>query len=526
LSRAVDFDLARELIRPSFTPAQRDAPALVELIVAGDEAIVMRATDAVVGLGAIGRDALEARLATELDDGAHARVVAAFGRLARRGDVEARARVIAELASEKLRVRRAAAMALGKLGSGGGDDVVIALTARWDATDVPPDERRTLAEALGKAGGAAALGRLRALEVGDDRELARLRDRAVLMAERDGRRGESSEVAVDVAPPMPVAVRLHCKPGLAGLLVDELRALAIEGRSDGDASVEVALAAPWQTLFASRLWATGGIRIPRPAGDPSASIVAALCAPATRALLAALTRGPIRWRLDLPHGRERSVVWRVARDVTAAAPELVNDPTATTWDVRVSDNAVELVPRRAHDPRFAYRVADIPAASHPTVAAAIAWLAAPRANERVWDPFCGSGLELVECARRGAGSVVGSDRDDTALAAARANLSEAGVAGDVLRGDALELRPPGAPVAVIATNPPLGGRIRGDAGALLVRALPHFARQLASGGRLVWITPAPRTTTPVARALGLVLARSIDVDLGGIRGQLERWNKR
>ncbi len=526
MSRAADFDLPRELIKPSFTPAQRDAPALVALIVAGDEAVVMRATDAIAGLGDVGRKALETRLATELEDGAHARVVAAFGRLARRGDVEARARLLAELASEKLRVRRAAAMALGKLGSGGGDDVLVALAARWDAAGVTPDERRTLAEALGKAGGSAALGRLRALDVGDDRELARLRDRAVLMAERDGRRGESSDVAVDVAPPTPVAVRLHCKPGLAGLLVDELRALAIEARGFGDASVEIALAAPWQTLFASRLWATGGIRIPRPAGDLSASIVAALCAPATRALLAALTRGPIRWRLDLPHGRERSVVWRVARDVTSAAPELVNDPTATTWDVRVSDEALELVPRRAHDPRFAYRVADVPAASHPTVAAAIAWLAAPGAGERVWDPFAARALSSSSAARRGAGSVVGSDRDDAALVAARANLAEAGIVGEATRGDALLFRPPGAPVAVIATNPPLGGRIRGDAGGLLVRALPHFVAQLASGGRLVWITPAPRTTTPVARSLGLAVVRSIDVDLGGIRGQLERWDKR
>ena len=78
------------------------------------------------------------------------------------------------------------------------------------------------------------------------------------------------------------------------------------------------------------------------------------------------------------------------------------------------------------------------------------------------------------------------------------------------------------PVDLIVTNPPLGSRVQVDAAALLADALPNLARHLAPGGRLVWITPAPRRTSPVAERLGLRLQRALAVDLGG---RLERWDR-
>jgi 23S rRNA G2445 N2-methylase RlmL len=213
--------------------------------------------------------------------------------------------------------------------------------------------------------------------------------------------------------------------------------------------------------------------------------------------------------------------------VTAAVADLINDPTATTWDVEVDDAtaALAIVPRRLDDPRFAYRVADVPAASHPTVAAALAWLAEARPDDRVWDPFCGSGVELVERTRRGPlRSLRGSDGDPTALDAARANLAAAGVTADLTLADARSHAP--GPVDLIITNPPLGSRVQLDAAALLISALPGLVRALAPRGRLVWITPSPRKTTPVAEQLGLTCSRRLSVDLGGVRGQLERWDRR
>jgi SAM-dependent methyltransferase len=404
------------------------------------------------------------------------------------------------------------------------DDARAALLARWDAGDAPPDERRVLVEALGKLGGPDVLARLRALAVGDDAELARRRDRAILMTDREALRDEVSTIAMDVPPPAPVTVLLRTRPGLEPLLLEELIKLGraahlIEG------GVELTLTASWFELFEARLWATAAVRLPSVELEPVA-LARAIASPGVRALLAAWTRGPIRWRLGFASGHKRSIVWRVARDVAAAAPELVNDPTATTWEFLVADSgALELVPRRLDDPRFRYRVADVPAASHPTVAAALAWLGETRASDRVWDPFCGSGVELVERSKRGAYRALhGTDLDEAALTAARANVAEIGLRPQLANADARTHA--AGPFDLIITNPPLGGRIRGDAGALLCDALPNFARQLAPGGRLVWITPAPRRTSPVAEGLGLQRVRSLAVDLGGMRGQVERWDRR
>ncbi len=538
MARAADFDLAKQLAQAGFTPAQRDAAALVELVVAGDEPTASRASVALAGLDA--HAVIEVRMAA-VDDGARARLVGALGLRARKGDGAAKASVIACAAGASSRARRAAIVALGKLAPDA--ETTAALLARWDAGDASPEEKRSLAEALGKLGGDAALARLRGADAGDDGELARRRDRALLMAERDAGRDVPSEIDASSPPLAPLTVRLGCRAGLAGLLAQELAALAAMSRGDralaptsrdaalapvirGDAAVDVTLAEPWHVLFASRLWATAGIRIALPPPkdeDLAAAITQALVAPAVRAQLAAWTRGPIRWRLGFAHGHKRAIVWRVAREVAARAPELINDPTATTWDVLVDDGALEIVPKKLADPRFAWRVADVPAASHPTVAAALARVAGARAGDRVWDPFVGSGAELIERAQLGPCTLIGSDLADDALAAARANLAAAQLTATLSRADACTHAP--GPVDLVITNPPLGSRVRVDAAGLLVAALPNLARQLAPGGRLVWITPATRKTSPAATALGLTRSVELAVDLGGVRGHLERWDR-
>lgn len=543
MARAVDFDLARELQRPGFTPARRDAPALVALI-AEDAPAATRAAPALAGLGAAGRTALLAALAGDAgaDEAPAGRLVTALGLVARTGDAEARAALIARTTDPRVRVRRAAIVALGKLGTDARaaselSDVRAALIARWDAADVPADERRALAEALGKIGGDDARSRLAALDPAGDRELARRRERALLMAGREAQRDAASTIVTDAAPPAPLRVRLRCRAGLAELLAAELATTPLGQRAGTDTApelvrvrddaVDVSLAAPWSTLFASRLWASAAIRIPLARRrDLETALVDTLTSAPVRELLRAWTRGAIRWRLGVAHGHQRALIWRVAKEVTRRAPELVNDPAQTTWDIRLDEDArtLELSPRRADDPRFAYRVAEVPAASHPTVAAALAYLAAPRPDDRVWDPFCGSALELVECARRGpVRALLGTDLDDTALAAARANLDAAGVRAELRRADARSHAP--GPVELVVTNPPLGSRVHVDAAALLESALPGFARALAPGGRLVWITPAAARTRPALERLGLVCARSLPVDLGGVRGRLERWDK-
>ena len=584
MARPKDWNLTAELARPGFTPARTDAPALVELIATGPEGSATKAMPALAGLGSAGRDAILARLATPIaDDGNAALLVQALGLHARTGDAEASAQLITLLGDPRVRVRRAAIVALGKLGastnvelrlgrdrrgedrrSGDGEVVVelrggdtrreadrrdeleaprAALIARWDAGDVTPDERRALAEALGKLGGDAALARLAALGTTDDKELSRRRDRALLMADRTAKRGEDSSIAIDRVPPRSLTVRLGCRPALGELLRTELVALDLGAsfvrKINQPDWVEVVLTAPWSTLHRSRLWVSAAIVLPlegladRTADAPgradevATAIVRTLTSPDVLTLLRDWTHGPIRWRLGMVHGHQRALVWKVAKEVTAIAPDLINDPTSTTWDVLADPDArtLSLIPRRIDDPRFSYRVAEVPAASTGSVAAALVWAADAHGGDRVWDPFCGSAVELVERARRGeVRSLLGTDIDPEAITAARANLAAAGVTAELAVADARTHAP--GPVDLIVTNPPLGSRVHVDAGALLVDALPNLVRALAPRGRIVWITPAHLKTTPAAIALGLELGRSLPVDLGGVRGRLERWNKR
>lgn len=243
-------------------------------------------------------------------------------------------------------------------------------------------------------------------------------------------------------------------------------------------------------------------------------------------VLRSFTRGPVRYRLAFASGgHRRGEVRAIARAVAARAPDLVNDPTHTDWEVLVDDGGLELRPRGLVDPRFAYRVADVPAASHPTIAAALARVAfqhAPDpAADLVWDPFCGSGLELIERARLGPSRrLVGSDVSAEALEAARANLASAGVAAELIQADALEGRI--GRVTTIITNPPMGRRVaRGHSVELLERFVVLAGEVLGPGGRLVWIAPSPRRTDGPAAAAGLLPHSRTPVDMGGFTAELQ-----
>ena len=224
------------------------------------------------------------------------------------------------------------------------------------------------------------------------------------MLERDASRADVSTIVTDV--PLPFVVRLHCKTGLGPLLAEEVGV-----PPESDAWIETRVRDAGRTCTATGCGAppASACRSPGPHRRRRSSASA-------RRVSARDDEGPIRWRLGFPSGHRRALVWQIAKDVAAAAPELVNDPTQTTWDVLVDDGVLELVPRRADDPRFAWRVAEVPAASHPTVAAALAFVAGARPGERVWDPFVGSGAELVERARLGPCTLLGTDISDDALA--------------------------------------------------------------------------------------------------------------
>ena len=529
-----DFALATRAREPGFTPSARDAPALFALAAGDDE---QAARDAARALSRL-EGALVAAAARELaGDDAARRAIACrlLGKRAPADDAATRL-LLGALGDGEERVRRAAASALGRIR--GRADVAQALAAAWrrDERGASPATRRAFIEALGKAGGAEAVAILASAaetKTGGDASLDRVLSRARVRATRTEQRSAPSSIDASRAPDAPVTLIFRCREGLEPLLADELGAvpgLARAATSEPGA-VRAELTGPLSRAFGARTALSFAIALrdePRSPGDDLAGRVArALTSPAARAAFARWTRGAARYRIAwVDGGHRRALVWSIAERVAEAAPDLVNDPTASAWEARVRERdgavSVELVPRALDDPRFAYRVRDVPAASHPTVAAALARVAGVRDDDVVWDPFVGSATDLIERARLGPfAALLGSDVDARALAAARENLAEARVDADLERGDALELTPRG--VTLILTNPPMGRRVlhHGAIPPLLERFVAHASRVLVPGGRLVWVSPVPEATRAAAAAHRLDVELSMEIDMGGFLASVQ-----
>jgi 23S rRNA G2445 N2-methylase RlmL len=546
--RAPDFDLDRAVAEPGFTPRHGDVPALVERV-AGDAENAALAERALLRVPALAADAVIAR-AHAVEPAARARLTRLAGKLASHAAGDALiAFLVTSLADGDERTRRAAATALGKARTPDVSRALADALAREPSTSV----RRALIQALGKTGGEEALALLDTLAPGGpaaerarpsgraEPEDARVHARARLMAERTLRRAEPAWIDVTCPPPAPVTVEVRCRAGLERLVIDELGAAArprLRRDEPGGTRVSAVLRAPLASMYRSRTMLSFAFALPEvpvPAsGDIAGPVIAALTSPAARQLLAHYTRGPARYRIAWARGgKRRALVFEIAAAVKERLPDLVNDPTQSLWDVIVYEGAsvvrVELAPRVA-DPRFAYRRQDVPASSHPTIAAALARTGGVRDDDVVWDPFVGSGLELCERSLLGPyRMIIGSDRDPAALAAAAANLSAAGVPAARLRllaGDATSFAPPLQPTLILS-NPPLGRRVERSSAlaATLDRFVEHAARLLAPHGRLVWIAPFPERALAVARRCLLAPTLVQAVDLGGFTASLQAFAK-
>ena len=527
---APDPRLADRVRDPGFTPRVRDVGALVDLL--GDDDLSKPVERAIGRVGAAALPTLKARL-TDARPPLRGRIVSAIGRL---GPDPAATRILVALlgdAGDDPKSRRNAAIALGKRQDA---EAAHALMEAWRAGP-GPELKRTLAAALGKVGGPEALALLEETSDTSDRELARISERASIMIARTASRG--SEAGLDASRTAPEAVDfvLTTRRGLEPLLAEELSAIRGVERiqAEGDGRVRGLLVASLASLFGARTWL--GVHFPVSGveggdGDaPAQAIARAVTSPAARRLLETWSVGPARYRIAwVDAGHRRAATWDAVRAIAARAPELVNDPTASTWEVRVGTRGgsveVALAPRALDDPRFAWRRRDVPAASHPTVAAALARIGGVVADDVVWDPFVGSGGELVERALLGPRkALIGTDVDPRALDAARANLKAAGFEATLERADALTHAPRG--VTLIVTNPPMGRRSLRTAGTadLLDRFVLHAASVLSRGGRLVWIAPWPKRTRTAAEGAGLTLESARGIDMGGFDAEIQRWRR-
>jgi len=419
------------------------------------------------------------------------------------------------------KVRRYAVAALPKLRGGEADEA--ALLTLWKRTE-DAREKGYVEEALAKIAGESTLAELQGTP-------APLRQRA----EAAVARGEGGGIRLQSACEQgaPFTLQLECRVGLEGEVEQEAReaGFEVERQGEGFVLVRATRSFEWAALYRIRTFATAGVVLGTVGSDPVA-LAELIGSERVATMMKEWTDGRPRYRLEFSgRGHQRALVREVASRVYALRPEILNDPREALWLIDCVETGkgwrLTLRPRLRPDPRFAYRQQDVPAASHPPLAACMArWAGASRV---VWDPFCGSGVELIECALRGGVErIVGTDLSGEAIEAARANAAAAGltVAAEWHAIDFREYASVptlGGGLDAIVTNPPMGQRVRiADLRGLMEQLLQTAERLLRPGGVLVFANPVRQAKVPA----GLVCEWSQRIDMGGFSSRLERYVRR
>lgn len=507
------------LSTPAYAPARRDVATLVAELDTDDDDRAKAIVKAVVRVPDSTLPIVLAVLPSTPK--ARPRLIEILGRLGDRPGVDV-ALLGGYLADDDAKTRKAAVRALGRIaGEAATEQLALALpTARDQHLE------KALVEALGKRGDEPARIALATIDDAAVPTAARAKARAA----RDVLRADDSTIDADAPLSPGTLLSLAVRQGLEPLLCEELEGRGARQVADGEVTLK--WEGPLAPLFSARTFMTIAILPPTAPmrGARVSSIASAITSKPSLAVLRGLTRGPLRYRLSLTPPATRAEIEEIAALVAARAPDLVNDPRDSVWEIAVTTTdttvRVALRPRALDDPRFAYRRGDVPAASHPTVAAALARLAGVVDDDVVWDPFVGSGLELAERSLLGpALRFVGTDRDPRALAVAKRNLTAAGAHADLSIADARTHRVPG--LSLVLTNPPMGRRT-GDGHllrGLLDTFLENAASQLVPGGRIVWISPMAGTRH-LADKLGLQLRDRFPIDMGGFTAEVQLFAKR
>ena len=507
---------------PGFTPARDDLDAVIAALIEAtdDEAASIERALARAGVTAAERaqQGLE-----QAEPPARVRLLRLIARVARQSPERALvAELCARLFDADAAVQRSAIIGLGKLKQPGIEDALLDYAARGHA----PPEYRALIEALGKVGGQRSADWLAAQPSADD-FTTRVVERARLMLTRTASRPEAAEpVRLDIELSGERTLLLTCREGLEAIVAEQVSALGSADISAGRACLPRFSGALSRALVARSALNVG---VQLPLNRALSSIDSVLDALRGSELLDWMQRssgGVPRVRLDfVGQGHQRAAVWDLQTRFMRDNLPLIADPTAASWDICVdtSQARLDVIPKAFDDPRFAWRNEQLPSGSHPTIAAALAHVAGVTPEDVVWDPFVGSGLELIERALLGPyRAMYGTDIDERALAAARANIAAANVKHiTLLARDATTA--PVRDITLVITNPPLGARLvrDGSLGELLEATLAHGWRVLRPGGRWVWLSPMPARTASFAHHLGFTVQSRGLVDVGGLRPQLQ-----
>lgn len=450
----------------------------------------------------------------------------------------ARAWLLPLLRHPEEKIRRYAILALPKLDSGPTEEIALLHLLERDPG---PRERAHLTAALEKFGANTTLHWLRLHPHTLPLDPARLQANAARTTHPSG-----PELDRTLDPFPALRIHLRCRRGLEPFLRTELtltpdltRHFSFLSSHPGLCSLRAHRPFALRHLLTSRCCSSFsfvlGLLPPSPLPPDPQALAHLITSPTARRILSALHPGTPRYRIETG-SVPNPTPW--LRQVTTSAhhlwPDLLNDPRQAPWFIELHPEkpgiSVELRPRFPTDPRFTYRVADHPAASHPPLAAALArWATSDASPDHVWDPFCGSGLELIERARLGrVASLHGTDLDPAALQACRLNLAAAGCDQFPVRLAACDFRDLAtagispASLTLILTNPPLGRRLRIPGLRQLIHDLFHIATiTLRPGGRLILANPIRLTSSPP----GLTLVERRWADLGGFLCRLEHWQR-
>ena len=432
------------------------------------------------------------------------------------------------------KIRRFAMAALPKVGADAGEEAELLALRR---TTTSAREGKFLSQTLDKIGGAATLQTIEAAGGFSPETEQRVKASVARSARPSAVRRERVLAGFG-----RLRIHLRGRKGLEGIVREEVEAqgkFRVLAVTPGLVAVTALGPFTLADIFALRCFGTVGLvlGLVKTADEAEATeaLAAAITSPVAQRLFDALTEGAIRYRLDfIGKGHQRAAVRRVADRAYALCPRILNDAREAPWAVDIHPtphgDSVELRPRLSPDPRHAYRLDDVPAASHPPLAACLARIVGRVENESVWDPFCGSGLELIErTLLGGVARVFGTDRDAAAIGIAERNFAAVPISGTAARFVCCDFREFAAVTGVtphsltlIITNPPLGRRVRiPDLRGLFDDLFAVAAQMLAPGGRLVFTNPF-RMESPQP---SLRLQSRQVVDLGGFDCRLEVWRK-
>lgn len=437
------------------------------------------------------------------------------------------------------KIRRYAMAALPKIGCGPEEEADLLALFRTTGLE---RERKFLAQTLQKIGGAASLKELGEI-AGGSLPQTEMKIRASV-----ARSQSPSGIRMDRTLSDFEGLRIHLRGrrGLEGIVRDEVEEHLQRRGKFKIAEVRAGLVAITPTapfkladLYALRCFGFLGFDLGSVTIQDEAkridSLAALITSPRSRRIFEALTEGSIRYRLDfVGQGHQRGAVRRLANRAYALCPGILNDARVAPWEVAIQSSgrgaSAELRPQLTPDPRFSYRREDVPAASHPPLAACMARLGGRLENEVVWDPFCGSGLELIERALLGGvAALYGTDRSAGALAISRDNFDAAKLKTAPPTLACCDFRDfasvPGLgpnTASLIITNPPMGKRVPVPSLRALIEDLLFVAAKvLRPGGRLVFANPL-HIDSP-NRLLKLQSRQT--VDFGGFDCRLEKYVK-